>query len=153
MCLQDLDAKHLDPCFWSTGPQITVGAGQTISNTVISVTAAAMLQVRVDDPKKLSDPKSGSSSTIVAVILPSGKLAPMNLSSSDEGGKTYQLAVPPGPHKVFLMNSSFKLADGSGQDIDKPANASGKLPAPTVDAPVSITSGTSYVTVTLTGKR
>src|SRR5262249_33357275 len=146
------DNKHLDPCYWSTGAQLSVAASAAAAvSKNLALTPAATLQVRVDDPKKLADPKS--SDILVAVIAPGGKLAPMNLVSSDASGKTYQLAVPPGPHKVFVRSNSLKIANGAGADIDLPADKKGVLPAPTIDTPVSLSAGTAYFAVTITGKR
>jgi hypothetical protein len=61
--------------------------------------------------------------------------------------------VPPGNHKLFIRSDTYKIANGRGEDLDRPQTADGKTPVLPVDAPVSVKSGISYVTVTITAKR
>jgi len=153
VCIQDLDSKHLDPCFWSAGTQVDMSNGMGVNGQQSQVTSAATLQVRIDDPLRLSNPQAGQFETLVAVILPNGKLAPMNLVTSEPTGKTFQLAVPVGTYKVMVKSNRFTIADGTGQVIDDKDAGNGHKFPPTVNAPVSIASGMSYVELTITGKR
>lgn len=153
ICLNDAANKHLDPCSWSAGTKVVVKPNQNVTDNLVTGVAAATLQVRVDDPSKLLDPKSGAGVPMVAVILSNDTLAPMNLVQSDDGGKTFQIAVPPGSHKLFIRSNVYKIADGRGEDLDGPVRADGKVAVNFVDAPVSVKSGMSYVAVTITGKR
>jgi hypothetical protein len=153
ICVQDLDNKHLDPCFWSAATHLDMSNGKDVSNHQAQVTSAATLQVRVEDPLRLSDPRVGEFETLVAVVLPDGRLAPMNLVTSEASGKTFQLAVPTGNHKVAIKSSYFTIVDGKGKALNDQDAGNGFKALPTVDAPVSISKGMSYVAVTITGKR
>lgn len=153
ICIQDHDNKHLDPCFWSAGTQVDMSDGKDKNNQPAQAISAATLQVRIDDPLKLSDPRAGQFETLVAVILPNGQLAPMNLVTSDQTGKTFQLAVPVGSYKVMVKSNRFIIADGTGTVINDKSAGNGHFFPPVVNAPVSIATGTSYVELSIVGKR
>jgi hypothetical protein len=153
ICLKDGAHKHLDPCAWSTGTKVVVKPNQTATDNLVTGAAAATLQVRVDDPLKISDLRNGAGVPLVAVISDKGGLIPMSLVSVEDDGRTYQIAVPPGNHKLFIRSDTYKIANGRGEDLDRPQTADGKTPVLPVDAPVSVKSGISYVTVTITAKR
>jgi hypothetical protein len=153
ICLRDAGNKHLDPCAWSTGARVVVKPNQTATDNIVTGTAAATLQVRVDDPLKLLDPLSGIGVPMVAIILSDNTLTPMNLTGADGGGRTFQLAVPPGTHRLFIRSEKYRIANGRGEDLDRPATSDGKIRVTPVDAPVSVKSGMSYVEVTITGRR
>lgn len=153
LCLSDPGNNHLDPCAWSTGTQISVTANATAASNVLTGTSAATLQVRVDDPQHLLDPSNGAGVPMVAVIRPQGGLEPMNAVSTDSGGRTFQGAVPPGDHKLLIYSNTFKIANGQGQDLGGSPASNGAINVVPVNAPVSVSSGMSYVTVTITGTR
>ena len=93
ICVQVPGGPHLDPCRWSTAVQITVGAGQSVTNQTVSVTKGSILQVRIDDQSKLLA-TSGPGDLLVGVFLPSSVFQPLRLMSSDGSGRTYQTAIP-----------------------------------------------------------
>jgi Carboxypeptidase regulatory-like domain len=154
LCVQDPANQHLDPCYWSSSPrQVTIAAGQTITNQVVTALSATTLEVQVQDPKGLTDPKSGPNETLIAILRPNGRLLPLSLTGSEPAGKTYAVAVPAAKHALFVKSNLFTISDDQGNPVEASNDGQGHLAPPKI--PVSISQGAQNirVTLTVTGRR
>jgi hypothetical protein len=159
ICVQVPGGAHLDPCRWSSAVQVTVGAGQAVSNQAIGVTKGSVLQVRIDDPNKLLA-TSGPGDLLVGVFLPSALFEPLRLVASDASGRTYQTAIPFDTSvRLSVTSAHLALADAKGAKLTPVTASSGGStagsPGASAAMPVLSATGTanSLVTLTVIGKK
>jgi hypothetical protein len=137
ICIHTPGGPHLNNCQWATESQATVAGGQTVSAPTIAVTEGALLQIRLDDPKKSISP---SDDILVGISLPN-TFQPMRLASSDATGRTYDAAVPKKtPVKVTVISTHVQMTDDKGN---------GMGPQASVQAGASPTSAATLTVLTL----
>jgi hypothetical protein len=159
ICVQVPAGPHLDPCRWSSAVQVTVAPGHPVTNQVISVTKGSVLQVRIDDPKKVLA-TSGPGDVLIGVFLPSGIFQPLRLAASDASGRTYETAIPFNTSVgVSVTSAHLVLADEKGAGLTPVTPGSGGFttgsPGASATIPVLSATGTAnkLVTLTVTGKK
>jgi hypothetical protein len=155
LCTQAPGGPHLNPCQWSTGPQATVAAGQTIANQALTVTKGAILQLRLDDPQKLITP---SDDIFLVVYLPSGLFQPLRLVSRDAAGRTYDVAVPlKNPVRLAIISSHLQMVDDKGNGLAPHAVQNSNAPAAATNSVVTFPGQSAVngppVTFTITGRK
>ena len=138
ICAQALTTVHLDPCHWSgTPPSVAVSAGQTITSS-ISLKKGSLLQVRLNDPKKLLSAPAGPNGkphVSLSVSGPEGQYYPLFNSGIDGSGRTYTLTIPMNQDLRFnIASKSLTLTDSSNKAIDQggysfPFRANSTVPA------------------------
>jgi hypothetical protein len=128
ICVQNPKGEHLGSCNWSTAAQLVVTAGQTWDHPPITIVRAAVLELRIDDPKGLI---THTDNIRVQVLLPSGLPELMRLAASDPGGRTYEIPVPLNTAvRIQVLSASLLMKDHKGIVLDdnpgrrNPANAS-----------------------------
>jgi hypothetical protein len=146
ICVQVPAGPHLDPCRWSSAVQVTVGAGQAVTDQAIGVTKGSILQVRIDDPNKLLA-TSGPGGLLVGVFLPSGLFQPLSLVANNASGRTYQTAIPLNTSvRLSVTSAHLVLADAKGANL-VPVSASSSSSA---IVPVLSATGSANSLVTFT---
>jgi hypothetical protein len=151
LCIQSPSGPHLNPCQWATATQITLATNQTLANLAIAVVEGAILQVRIDDVRKLI---STTDDLLLGVYLPSGFFQPMRLASQDAAGRTYTLAVPKKASvRVSIISTHLQLADSKGAALgtQTPAIGPATSAALTLQAPTASTD--PPITFTVTGRK
>ncbi|MEO8371121.1 MAG: carboxypeptidase-like regulatory domain-containing protein [Candidatus Solibacter sp.] len=144
ICIQSPAGAVLSSCQWSAGTTISVSPGQALTNQGISVTSGSLLQLHINDTRKLV---AATDDLLVGVYLPSGMFQPMRLAASGDGNRTYSVAVPKkGSVRVAIVSSRLQIADEKGAVLNSPAipgglatasaatNAVITLPAPSADS-------------------
>lgn len=115
ICIQVPGGPYLDPCQRSKGTEISLASGQVIANRTFTVSKGSLLQVRLQDPKKLF---SAADDLLIGVYLPSGFFQHMRLSTTGAGERTYDVAVPLRTHaRVAIVSKHLEIADGTGKAL------------------------------------
>ncbi len=116
ICVHVPGGPHLNSCQWSQATQITVAAGLTAANQLITLVKGGLLQVRLEDPHKILAP---TDDIMIGVYLPSGLFQPLRLASSDPTGRNYDLAVPLSKDvRISVHSSKLLIIDDKGKGLD-----------------------------------
>jgi hypothetical protein len=134
ICVQAPGDRYLDPCQWSGSPRaVSLAAGQSVPGVTVSLAAASVLQVQVQDPQNAFSQKTRDGrrpELTLGVWGPKGLFYPAHGASGSTSAPasagvvhTYRLPIPRDTALKFHISSrDLKLADGAG--IALPANAS-----------------------------
>lgn len=121
LCVQVPAGGFVDPCHWSPAPQtVTVKSGQTTAGLQIRVATASVLQIRLNDPGDLLQPKGGVAPHIMmGVVTSRGLFQPAFLAVKDAAGQDHQVTVPlDTPLKFSIFSKHVQLTDANGQAVD-----------------------------------
>ncbi len=120
ICVQSPGDPHLDPCVWSTAPQVTVGAGTVSSVAMPKVTKGSLFVLQIGDPRELW---TASDDFLVGITLPSSRFFPLRLAARGGTGRTYDLAVPfDTPMVLYLSSTHLLFADDKGKILGHTAS-------------------------------
>jgi len=120
VCVQEPGGQHLDPCSWSTAPQVTVVAGQAPTITLPLVVKGSLFVLRIDDPNKVW---AASDDMLVGITLPSGRFSPLRMAAVDMTGRTYDVAVAfDTPLVLYVSSSHLLFSDDKGKSLGHTAS-------------------------------
>jgi hypothetical protein len=141
VCVHVPGGPHLNSCQWSQATQITVAAGQTTANQLITLVKGGLLQVRLDDPNEILAP---TDDVMIGVYLPSGLFQPLRLATSDAAGRTYDAAVPLSKDvRLSVHSSKLVIIDDKGKGLDPMPLPKGNSAPPVATSGVIVLPGRS----------
>ncbi|HYL78442.1 MAG TPA: carboxypeptidase-like regulatory domain-containing protein [Bryobacteraceae bacterium] len=136
VCVQYPGDPHLDPCVWSTAPQVTIAAGTMSSVAMPKVVKGSLFVLQIGDPSELW---AANDDFLVGVTLPSSRFFPLRLVTRSATGRSYDLAVPfDTPMVVSLWSTHLVFADDKGRILGNTASIAFKHVAGGNNARLSI---------------
>ncbi len=151
MCIQAGD-QYLDPCQWGgTPPVVALAAGQNISGTAVSLAAASVVNIQIEDTQNalsLKTPDGRAPNLRVGATGPQGFFYPARQvglgtpSLAHPGGRTYayRLATPPNTTLNLSVGSKdLKLGDQAGVALAGNLSSASILSAIAGASPASFT--------------
>lgn len=115
LCVSVPGTAYLDPCRWSSGPNVIVSPGQQATANVVLATGA-LLQVRIADPAQHL--ANGDGAVLLGLSSPSTFFHPLNPVVSAATAATFQIAFPPNTALTFEISSNkLQLADAKGATL------------------------------------
>ena len=155
VCVHMPETAYINACLWSkTPPTITVVKGNiTGPNKDVTVQRGTTLKLRVNDPSGALAPKVPSKTPAASLLAglwsETGRFYPMNITTSDATGSTYQLTVPFDSDMRLTLNGSPLLVSvqkGAQVDASK-AGAAFAVRIPKGTTPGVITADVALVPV------
>jgi hypothetical protein len=120
VCVQYPGDPHLDPCAWSTPPQVNVSAGAIASVVMPKIVKGSLFALEIDDPNRLW---AAGDDFLVGVTLPTTGFRPLRLATSNPAVKTYDVAVPfDTPLVLYLSSTHLVFADDKGNALGHTAS-------------------------------
>jgi hypothetical protein len=118
-------AAYLDPCQWSTSPNVTLSAG-AVGTPSLVLRKGVFLRVRVNDPARLLPSEAGIMSAgnlIVGVRFGNGAFHGAH-RRIDKTGRDYEMVIPAGmPMSLWVFSRHVTLTDAKGSSLDATAGA------------------------------
>lgn len=137
ICVQYPGDPHLDPCTWSTAPQVTIAAGALSALAIPKIVKGSLFVLEIDDPNQLW---AQSDDFLVGVALPTRGFYPLRLASKSATARVYDMAVPFNTALVLSISSTHLVfADNKGNVLGHTASIPFKHTAGANNAQLTLT--------------
>lgn len=108
-----------DPCTWSHADvTVSIQPSQTTTQTVLRLSKASVVRVRLNDPSSYLNAASlasGAADLLIGVWTPTRLLLPLAETGTDPSGRDYQLSIPANTAlKLLVSSKTLKLLDPAG---------------------------------------